>query len=283
MEVSWLFETSALRISPAESPFWYTSGLIGPYYINTHFLCGGEKKALELLEFIDLNDSEYVDFPTMITAELENVYASFAIYRDVVDALCAAAREQFPLDKIHYVSGGQRRDWFFAPIVAQRLDKPCLYLYNDLSVYDDRGRALAHLDKRAVLNVADLLTVGSSYTKKWIPAIADRGGALKYSLNVVDRNEGAVDNLKESGVQQCESLFVLGPELFDAALAKQLISDAQYELALSYYRDPFGSMQAFLKSNPSFVEEAKASSDEKKRQRCQLMLKEDPYKLGMAL
>jgi len=33
--VSWLFETNALKIAPAEKPFWYTSGLIGPYYINT--------------------------------------------------------------------------------------------------------------------------------------------------------------------------------------------------------------------------------------------------------
>ena len=51
--VSYLFETNALKICPDNKPFWYTSGKIGPYYINTHFLYGSEKDAVDLLKFID--------------------------------------------------------------------------------------------------------------------------------------------------------------------------------------------------------------------------------------
>ena len=51
--VSYLFETNALRICPDNKPFWYTSGKIGPYYINTHFLYGSEQDAVDLLKFID--------------------------------------------------------------------------------------------------------------------------------------------------------------------------------------------------------------------------------------
>ena len=51
--VQWLFDTQALRISPPDSPFWYTSGKIGPFYINTHFLFDGEQSAGMLLEKID--------------------------------------------------------------------------------------------------------------------------------------------------------------------------------------------------------------------------------------
>ena len=31
--VSYLFKTNALRVSPADKPFWYTSGKFGPFYI----------------------------------------------------------------------------------------------------------------------------------------------------------------------------------------------------------------------------------------------------------
>jgi hypothetical protein len=51
--VNWLFETNAVRVCPQDRPFWYTSGTIGPYYINTHFLYGSEEKANSLLKLID--------------------------------------------------------------------------------------------------------------------------------------------------------------------------------------------------------------------------------------
>ena len=58
--VNWLFQTGAVRVCQEGKPFWYTSGTIGPYYINTHFLYGNEKKALELLEKIDADRKSVV-------------------------------------------------------------------------------------------------------------------------------------------------------------------------------------------------------------------------------
>lgn len=43
--VSWLFETDAVRVCPEGQPFWYTSGKLGPFYINTQFLYGSEEAA----------------------------------------------------------------------------------------------------------------------------------------------------------------------------------------------------------------------------------------------
>ena len=51
--MSYLFETNAIRFCEENKPFWYTSGKIGPYFINTHFVYGNEKEAVELLSFID--------------------------------------------------------------------------------------------------------------------------------------------------------------------------------------------------------------------------------------
>lgn len=49
----YLFKTDAVKICPENKPFWYTSGKIGPYYINTHFIYGSEEQANALLKRID--------------------------------------------------------------------------------------------------------------------------------------------------------------------------------------------------------------------------------------
>ena len=51
--VSWLFETDAVRVCPEGHPFWYTSGKLGPFYINTQFLYGSEAAANARLSVIE--------------------------------------------------------------------------------------------------------------------------------------------------------------------------------------------------------------------------------------
>ncbi|HTZ16996.1 MAG TPA: hypothetical protein VMB78_01020, partial [Dissulfurispiraceae bacterium] len=48
----YLFRTNAIKVADPKTPFWYTSGLIGPFYVNTHYLAGGRVAALELLDLI---------------------------------------------------------------------------------------------------------------------------------------------------------------------------------------------------------------------------------------
>ena len=51
--ISYLFKTNAIKFCEENKPFWYTSGKIGPYFINTHFIYGSEEDAKELLSYID--------------------------------------------------------------------------------------------------------------------------------------------------------------------------------------------------------------------------------------
>ena len=46
-----LLETEALRLPPLGEVFWYTSGTLGPYYINTENVYGGPAGAKDLLAF----------------------------------------------------------------------------------------------------------------------------------------------------------------------------------------------------------------------------------------
>lgn len=281
-DISWLFETKALAVSPADKPFWYTSGLIGPYYINTHFLCGGKETAQDVLEFIDLHHAEKTTFPHAMLARLQEVYSSHKIYRATIDAMVELVRDSLPIEELGFVSGGQRRDWFFAPLVASKLDIPCLYIYNDLSIVDQEGIAVTDLAGAKILNVADLLTVGSSYTKKWIPALAEVNAVLEWSLSGVDRCQGGEDNLKESGVSLSLSLFSIESALIEAACKEGLIDDSQFSLVKGYLDDPFASMQSFLKNNPQFLDEARSSSDEKKKARANLLVEQDLYQLNIS-
>ena len=121
--VSYLFETNALRICPDNKPFWYTSGKIGPYYINTHFLYGSEQNAVDLLSFIDAEKSNKEALPKKVFEKTLNHYEENKIYKNVIDEMISFISENINVDEIDYISGGERRDWFFSNIVANKLNK----------------------------------------------------------------------------------------------------------------------------------------------------------------
>ncbi len=277
--VAWLFDTNALKMAPADSPFWLISGQISPYYINTQFLCGGEKKAAEILAFIDSAADDRLAFPARMLAQLNDVYHHHAIYRTIVDALVETIQLDAALAKVDFISGGQRRDWFFAPIVASKLGKTCLYIYNDLSIIDDEGKNVEDIMRAGVINVADLLTVGASYVKKWIPALGSIGGRLQHSVSVVDRLQGGEENLKQAGLKSVHALFNIDHTLFDEALKRNYISPEQFGLVKKYVADPYHSMRDFLLGNPQFMEASRASTNTKTKERVELMDREDLYNL----
>ncbi len=277
--VKWLFETQAFKVAPPERPFSFTSGLLGPYFIATHFLCGGPECAEDLLEYISEHGEERREFPSNILSLLRDVYTANSIFKSVIDGMTALAAEAFPLSEITHIAGGQRRDWFFSPLIAEKLEKPCLYIYNDLSIVDEEGVAVESLEDAQVLHVADLLTVGSSYVKKWCPAVSALGGKLLFSLNCVDRAQHGTEALADSGVLETASLFVVSPELFSDASELGLIDHEQEQQLLQYLDDPYTTMRDFLIENPEFLTDAKASDDEKIRARTRLLLDEDVYDL----
>ena len=277
-DISWLFETEALKISAADQPFFYTSGLIGPYYVNTHFLAGGQATAHELLRFIDHCDDNPAEFPKLLLSRLQEIYEQSEVFRNVIAAGVDLVKQHSALAEIDFVSGGQRRDWFFAPLLAQYLDKRCLYLFKDGSCREHSGAAVNQLGGRRGLHAADLLTVGSSYIEKWIPIIQRCGGSLESSFNVVDRCQGGAEGLRQAGVKVCPSLYSVDAALFDEALEREYIDASQHELVKSYLSDPYNSMRRFLLDNPGFIESAR-NRDDRTRERVQKLIEENLYNL----
>lgn len=278
--VSWLFKTDAVRVCPQNKPFWYTSGSIGPYYINTHFLYGSEKKALELLKFIDNEKADYLTCSKKILEKTLENYNQDEIYRGLIDGMCSFIRENINLDEIDFISGGERRDWFFSLITARFLGKPHITIFKDTStvvVYEDRTEELGSIEGKKVLHVADLITEASSYERAWIPAIKSKGGEIKWSVVVVDRKQGGEELLKSFGVKSF-SMVDIDIELFRKVFSMGIINNEQLLMIEKYMKNPREAMAEFLRNNPGFLQEA-LNSDEKTRERALLLIEKDIYGL----
>ena len=270
--ISWLFETDAVRVCPEGQPFWYTSGKLGPFYINTQFLYGSEAAANALLAVIEQACAgDKLAFYDTVYAHIEAQLASCPIYAQLIDLLCEAAKKL----SFDFVSGGERRDFFFSMPVARKLGKGHLSIFKDLSsVYtDETGKSMpsdqAGLAGKRSVHIADLITVASSYVRAWIPAVESLGAKIAYSLAVVDRDQGGSQILADAGCP-LTTLVVIKPELFETAHAMGRITDAQLALILAFIADPDKFMTDFLLAHPDFLanEIAKGGKSAQRAQLC---------------
>ncbi len=276
--VNWLFETGAVRVCPENKPFWYTSGTIGPYYINTHFLYGSEKKALKLLEYIDAVKAEKLSCPAKLIESIAGNYDSDAIFKGVIDCMLQFINDNIDLDSVDYISGGERRDWFFSLIIAKLLNKPHIAIYKNLeTVVTKSGKTslIESINGANVLHIADLITEASSFKRAWIPAIKNICGQITNSIAVVDRLQGGGELLEDNDI--CSfSMVKIDKDFFDNALKLNLINKGQHEMILEYTKNPRESMRKFIKGHPEFLENA-LMADDKTRERALLCIASKIY------
>lgn len=280
--MSYLFETNAIRFCEENKPFWYTSGKIGPYFINTHFVYGNEKDAVELLSFIDECLSDKITLPKKVFEKVLVQYQNNEIYKNVIDTTLKYIEDNIDISEIDCVSGGERRDWFFSNIIAYLLKKPHISIYKDLStVISDSNfestEVVTSLENKKVLHVADLITVASSYIRAWIPAIKNLGANICWSCVVVDRMQGGKDKIEAEGIKSL-SLVQVDTELFKKALDMGIINEAQLEMLNGFFKDPDNTMREFLINHPEFLENA-LQADEKTQKRARLLVDGNLYNL----
>lgn len=280
--MSYLFETSAVKVCPDNKPFWYTSGKIGPYFINTHFIYGNEKDATELLDFIDEEKNNPIEMPKKILDKVLYQYETNEIYKDVVNEMKTYIEDHINMDEVDYISGGERRDWYFSNIMAYLLEKPHISIFKDLSTVvstSDFSKSTIEtsLNDKRVLHIADLITEASSYVRAWIPAIQNLGAEIIWSTVVVDRMQGGTKRLQDLGIQ-AYSMVQIDSSLFNIALEKGIINESQLEMLNKFIEDPDSTMREFLIAHPEFLENA-LNADEKTAQRAKLCIDNNLYDL----
>lgn len=278
--ITWLFKTNAVRVCPENKPFWYTSSKIGPYYINTHFLYGSEEKANSLLKVIDVCKEDKMNCSEIILELARKNYESDEIYRELITSMCDYIKENFDVKNIDYISGGERRDWFFSLIIANILKIPHITIFKDLSaVLFNNGVSsdLRDIKNANVLHIADIITEASSYVRAWIPAIQALNGNLKYSLVVVDRLQGGAEKLNNAGVES-HALMNVDKLLFDGALAEGHITEMQHKMLMDFLEAPTETMRDFLKGHPEFIKDS-LQSDPKTAERARICIEQNIYGL----
>ena len=241
-----------------------------------------EEEAVEFLSFIDVEKDNKIELPKKVFDKAFAQYNSNNIYKEVIDEMISFINSHINVDEIDYVSGGERRDWFFSNIVAYLLKKPHITIFKDLSTvvstadFQDTS-VKSELNGKKVLHVADLVTAASSYLRAWIPAIQSLGAEIVWSTVVVDRMQGGNDRLRELGIN-AYSLVQIAPEMFKKALDLGIISEEQNIMLNKFFEDPDGTMRKFLIEHPEFLENA-LKSDEKTIVRARLCLEGDLYNL----
>ncbi len=254
----YLFATNAVRVSDPEKPFWYASGTLGPFYVNTHFLIESEEKANELLSKIeDAAAGDRTDFLSAIFPFIKNQYERSESYKMVIDQIVSKAKEL----EFDYISGGERRDFFFSVMPAFILGKPHVSIFKDGETYYSssvEAKAVkigkGDLSGKKALHIADLITEASSYTNAWIPSIRNLGSEITDTIAVINRLQGGEENLRKEGVNMY-TFANIEFSLFKDAAEKGILTDAQKDMVARFMKDPIEYMKEFLLAHPSFIDD----------------------------
>ncbi|MCR5061328.1 MAG: orotate phosphoribosyltransferase [Saccharofermentans sp.] len=272
--ISDLFKTNAIRVAPADSPFWYTSGKLGPFYINTHFLLHDEEIANEVLKHIERSITEdRLTAPKEIFGVLYGLYHVSPSYKNVIDSIVEEAKKY----KFDIISGGERRDFIFSMVPAYLMGKAHLTIYKDMTAvystsnyHETVNASDVVLKGKTSLHIADLITEASSYERAWVPVLKIQEVKITDTIAVVDRHQGGEAVLKNLGVNM-DTLAGIDKELFTEALDQGVINKDQLDLVLSFIEDPDKYMKDFIASHPSFIDEQIALGG-KNKERAELAL-----------
>ena len=281
--IPFLFKTNAVNICTENSPFWYTSGKIGPYYINAEFLYGSKEDSQELLNFINEEKSNQLEMPKKVFGKIEKQYNENRIFKYVIDEMKKKIEENINVDEIDYISGGERRDWFFSYIIAKLLKKPHITIYKDLNAVVSNSeftdtKPIENIEGKKVLHIVDMITEASSYIRAWIPVIEKLGARIEWSISCVDRMQGGTKKLEDKGIK-CMSMVQVDKNLFDKALELNVINEEQYNMVNEFIKNPDETMRKFLIAHPEFLENALAS-DEKTAGRAKMCIEQNLYNLN---
>lgn len=175
--------------------FPYTSGEVGPYYVQSGNV---QNDGLDYLQAIE--DMAY------------------SIERNIPREI---------LDKI-VISGGETRDWIFSNPVSVELSKRLNQSVPHVMLYKDGKSVGTDIKGREVAHVADLNNEGSSPRDLWVPAIRKAGGTIKNIFFYVDRMEEGVHVMEDLGLTR-NAVVPLDEHAWEYLQEKNVVTSEVYQ------------------------------------------------------
>ena len=221
---------------------------------------------------------------TLHSKDISTSYNGNKIYHDVIEHIKSYIEENIDINEIDYISGGERRDWYFSNIMAYLLGKPHVTIYKDLSTVTSNSnftesKIQDKIEGKRFLHLADLLNQSASFTRAWIPAIKKLGSNIVWSVFAVDRMQGGTETLTNDGVK-VYSLLQIDNTLFNKAFDLGIINNKQLTMLENFKKDPDGSMKTFLINHPEFLENSLNSDNSKTQKRAKLLVEQNIYGLN---
>lgn len=193
--------------------FPYTSGQIGPYYVQSAGILA--------------NPSDYINAITDMTLLTQHTLVG---------------------PYIDYIAGGESRDWIFSLRVAAALRKPAVMIYKDGKVLPDidfKGKNIGL--------VSDLNNEGSSPRDKWVPAMDRLGAKITHAIFYVDRLEDGVEVLDDLKIKNnavvplnphawdyLQDIGVVSPEVYTNLRQRGESKQSRHDWAIQMLRSDKG-------------------------------------------
>ncbi len=211
--------------------FPYTSGQIGPYYVNS--------------ERIMKNGRDY----SIAILDLRRTIQSTGY-------------------KFDAISGGERRDWIFSLPVARKMKKIPIMICKDGSTI---GIEKEDVKGKRVIHVADLNNEGSSPRDVWIPTIRGSEGTINHIFFYVDRLEDGVEVMKKIELEShsivpldnyawdyLKEINIISSEIYKNLRERGESKESRNNWAIKMLRSDKGFTKlAELANNPETIEKAK--------------------------
>lgn len=200
-----LLQTRSVQIRPGE-PFRLTSGRLSPVYVDIRRL---------------------ISFPEVRT--------------QIIESFTQIARERLGLDAIDIVAGGETAGIAYAAFLAERLQKPMIYVRKEPKEHGRSSQVEGVLQPgQRVLLVEDLVTDGGSKLN-FKRGIESAGGTVRHCLCVFEyfsEEAGlhrARDTLREHGIE-LHSL-VTWDDVLRIARAERSLTEDEIAVVLKFLKE----------------------------------------------
>lgn len=281
-----LIRTEAIQVRTAaeDAPFWYTSGRPGPFYINVEKIAGQNAVAaiLEQINQILVSSDSSTVKAQQVWRLISNRLDADPEYREVMALLVDFYRSGTTSEPA-FISGGERRDWFFSIPFSQMLHVPHLFLLKKGGYWllDSNGQPIVQavsIANQEVLHVADIINTASSYIRYWVPNLHELNAQFKETLTVAVRNEEGVQALEAKGVRVRTPLR-MDLAVFAEAHRLNLINSFSFQDIELFLTSPADWTRELLRSSSTLLLNRFEQMPSLDQSRMQSFVTADPYQL----
>lgn len=125
----------------------------------------------------------------------------FETQPDVLDAIATQIADRIDTDEVDVIAGPELGAVPLVTAVSLRTGIPCVFIRKGQKHYGTQARVEGSIEKgQRVAIVEDVTTTGNTILDT-TELIKEVGGAPTHLIVVVDRNDGAVENVKEAGFE----------------------------------------------------------------------------------